>query len=226
MSQTLDLDAEAYARFATDQLARGKEMLNEISLKGDETILDIGCGPGTLTKNIAERVPNGKVIRIDASPSMIVYAKALGIKNAEFFVIDATKIPYENTFDLVFSNSVFTQLAKELCQKESYKTYLKDLTWPKARFTKEKYQALLEHPGGFADIEVLEKESERILENEEHLKGWLSSMHRKIYTESLPEPLREPFFKAFVEGAVCSVSKTYDGKLSLGKSFRLHVKAR
>ncbi len=105
--EALDWNAGLYAKYATPQFERGMCMMDELPLKGNETILDIGCGPGTLTKVLAQRVPRGKVIGIDASPSMIALAKTQGIKNAEFYVMDATKIPFKNTFDIVYSNAVF-----------------------------------------------------------------------------------------------------------------------
>lgn len=105
--EALDWNAGLYAKYATPQFERGMCMMDELPLKGNETILDVGCGPGTLTKVLAQRVPRGKVIGIDASPSMIALAKTQGIKNAEFYVMDATKIPFKNTFDVVYSNAVF-----------------------------------------------------------------------------------------------------------------------
>lgn len=107
MSEIFDLDADAYARFATNQFARGKKMLEEMEIQGAETVLDIGCVSGTLTRLLTQTVPQGRVVGIDTSASMIGLAKAQGIPNASFLVMDATKILFENTFDIVFSNSVF-----------------------------------------------------------------------------------------------------------------------
>lgn len=261
MPQVLDLDADAYARFATNQFARGKKMLDELELQGTEAILDIGCGPGTLTRLLAEKVPHGRVVGIDASASMIELAKAQAIPNASFSVMDATKMPFEDTFDLVFSNSVFhwiedqegllkavkralkqggllraqfmgrsgstlRDVARFLCQQDPYRAYLQDFRWPRVNFDEQTYRDLLSRVGGLQDVSVWEEKSENVFEDEEHYKGWLSSMHRKIYTEPLPESLREPFFSAFVERALGLIQRRKDGRLLFGPGLRLCVRAR
>jgi trans-aconitate 2-methyltransferase len=45
--------------------------LDRLTLKGNEHVLDIGCGDGRITAEIARRVPAGRVLGIDASPNMI-----------------------------------------------------------------------------------------------------------------------------------------------------------
>lgn len=263
MSQhAIDLDANAYATYATLQLANGKEMLAELALRGDEQVLDIGCGPGILTALIAQRIPHGHVTGIDASPAMITYAKNQAPPNATFQVMDAARITLpENHFDLVFSNacfhwiedqqglltgirrvlkahgllraqflgheaSIIRETAKALCQSEPYSSYLKDFTWPKVNFRKEDYLALVRQVGGFEEVEVWETETQRAFNGEAHLEGWLSSMHRAIYTEPLPEPLREPFFQELVRRVLAAATKSADGTLTLGRGCRLHVRAK
>ena len=46
-------------------------MLARLELRGDETVLDAGCGSGRVTRLLVERLPEGRVIGVDASPSMI-----------------------------------------------------------------------------------------------------------------------------------------------------------
>src|SRR4029079_4284931 len=49
----------------------GLEVLERLELRGDETVLDAGCGTGQVTEALRERLPRGHVISPDASPSMI-----------------------------------------------------------------------------------------------------------------------------------------------------------
>src|SRR6476620_2403591 len=52
----------------------GLEVLERLRLRGDETVLDAGCGTGQVTEALRERLPRGHVIALDASPSMVAAA--------------------------------------------------------------------------------------------------------------------------------------------------------
>ena len=49
-------------------------LIAQLKLKGDERILDIGCGDGKITAEISSLVPNGSVLGIDSEPDMIKFA--------------------------------------------------------------------------------------------------------------------------------------------------------
>jgi trans-aconitate 2-methyltransferase len=50
-------------------------VLDRLALDGDETVLDAGCGSGRVTETLAGRLPRGRVVALDASPSMIDEAR-------------------------------------------------------------------------------------------------------------------------------------------------------
>ncbi len=75
MSSPRDWDAAAYDRVAAPQTRWGGVVLDRLPLAGDETVLDAGCGSGRITEQLAERLPHGRVIALDASPSMIAEAR-------------------------------------------------------------------------------------------------------------------------------------------------------
>lgn len=82
----------------------GKGLLEFIPKNNDQTILDLGCGTGTLTVQLADL--GSKVVGVDSSQNMIDKAqKQFG--NIEFFVCDALALPFDEEFDIVFSNAVF-----------------------------------------------------------------------------------------------------------------------
>lgn len=64
-------DAKFYKKQARLQEEVALRILRKIAFKGDECVLDIGCGDGKITKKIAEMVPKGKVVGIDPSKEMI-----------------------------------------------------------------------------------------------------------------------------------------------------------
>src|SRR3954451_25386179 len=75
MPETRSWDGAAYDRLSTPMEQLGREVMERLELRGDETILDAGCGSGRLTRLLIERVPDRRVIGVDASASMIAAAR-------------------------------------------------------------------------------------------------------------------------------------------------------
>lgn len=73
-------------------------------LPGNEEILDLGCGGGGLTEQLAQLVPNGWVLGIDASEGMITTAQKRVAINLSFIQMDIGAIDFQGTFDVIFSN--------------------------------------------------------------------------------------------------------------------------
>src|SRR5688500_10924389 len=83
------------------------QILERLELEGDETVLDAGCGTGRLTKNLSERLPNGRVIGVDASAAMIEKAREHLGKDADSRQPDLTKLDLGEPVDAVYSSAVF-----------------------------------------------------------------------------------------------------------------------
>lgn len=102
-----DWDAATYHRVSNPQAEWALQVLDRLELRGDETVLDAGCGSGRVTKMLQERLPDGKVIAVDGSPSMVEKAReALG-PDAEVFVCELTQLDLHQAVDAIFSNAVF-----------------------------------------------------------------------------------------------------------------------
>lgn len=82
----------------------GENLLNLLSPRPGENILDLGCGTGHLTSLIAGS--GADVTGVDSSPEMVAKAKAL-YPHIRFEVGDATDFSSPDSFDAVFSNAVF-----------------------------------------------------------------------------------------------------------------------
>jgi ubiquinone/menaquinone biosynthesis C-methylase UbiE len=82
------------------------------SLRAGQDLLDVGCGPGTITNDLAERVAPGSVVGIDAAPSVVVGAKSTAhTANAVFGVGDAYALPFRPAcFDIVHAHQVLQHL--------------------------------------------------------------------------------------------------------------------
>jgi trans-aconitate 2-methyltransferase len=104
---TRDWDAKTYERVSIPQQAWGLEVLKRLPLRGDETVLDAGCGTGRLTAVIAGQLPRGRVIAVDASESMVERARATLGPGADVRLVDLLKLELEAPVDAIFSNAVF-----------------------------------------------------------------------------------------------------------------------
>lgn len=102
----LDFDGEKYKKASSQQKAWGETLVLELDLKGGERILDLGCGNGALTAKMAALVPDGSVLGIDASESMIQTARADHVAtNLCFELQDIDAIEFDSQFDVIFSNA-------------------------------------------------------------------------------------------------------------------------
>ena len=103
--KTYEFDGEKYEIASTPQKEWGQSLISEISLKGTERILDLGCGDGYLTEQLAQLVPNGMVLGIDASVGMIQTAKKICRDNLAFVHMDMNNLHFSDEFDIIFSNA-------------------------------------------------------------------------------------------------------------------------
>ena len=101
-----DWSGEDYARVSAPQRSVAAETLAGLALAGTERVLDIGCGDGFLTREIAARVPDGFVVGVDASPRMVSSAHGADVKapaGPRFLRADARRLPFGAGFDLAVS---------------------------------------------------------------------------------------------------------------------------
>jgi len=104
-------NAALYHQISAPQVSWGKKVLARISLRGDETVLDAGCGTGRLTRDLLEALPRGQVVGLDLSQNMLDAARAylqpdFGSR-VEFACCDLSDLPFEQRFDGIFSTASF-----------------------------------------------------------------------------------------------------------------------
>jgi trans-aconitate methyltransferase len=100
-----EFDGKKYEKASTHQKEWGNKLISELNLTGNEKILDLGCGDGKLTADLANLVPNGFVLGIDASKGMIEVAKGKETENLKFQLIDINNLTLSDKFDIIFSNA-------------------------------------------------------------------------------------------------------------------------
>lgn len=102
-------NAKDYAKHSSAQQEWARELIVKLDLKGNEHVLDIGCGDGKITAEIAGYVPDGGVVGIDSSEEMIELARESFVNDKNphlsFQVCDAGDLPFQDQFDVIFSNA-------------------------------------------------------------------------------------------------------------------------
>ncbi len=107
--QNYTLAAQNYSYNSTNQYEWAKEIIPKLNLKGNENVLDIGCGDGKITALLASYLPHGKVVGIDSSEEMITFARSKFPQskhnNLSFLRMDARELTFREQFDVAFSNA-------------------------------------------------------------------------------------------------------------------------
>jgi trans-aconitate 2-methyltransferase len=102
-------NAADYHKSSPAQALWAKELIAKLGLSGNIRVLDIGCGDGKITAEIARQLPEGKVTGVDSSPDMIRFARenfpSGKFRNLSFMEADAADLPFAEEFDVVFSNA-------------------------------------------------------------------------------------------------------------------------
>jgi trans-aconitate 2-methyltransferase len=133
-------DAKLYDSVVSPQTDAGRRLVEMAKVGAEENILDLGCGTGTLTCELASRAQWGTVMGLDPSPEMIEQTgqKLESFTNVNLVMKDARDMKFEGSFDLVFSSSVLQWIMDQ------------------ENVLKRMHNAL--KPGGRVAIQIIEKD--------------------------------------------------------------------
>lgn len=98
-------DAATYDEVSDPQFEWGMEVLERLELRGDEVVVDAGCGSGRVTEQLIECLPNGRVIAVDGSEAMVAKAKERLGDRADYLVSDLVDLELPEPVDMVFSTA-------------------------------------------------------------------------------------------------------------------------
>jgi malonyl-CoA O-methyltransferase len=101
--------ASVYDKNAVIQYEAGNVLLSHLKKKRDiHTILDVGCGTGSITARLSELFPQAHIHAIDLSPNMIDEArKKNSASNITYSVSDIERYTEKESYDIIFSNCAF-----------------------------------------------------------------------------------------------------------------------
>lgn len=106
MSDFSNLSPE-YQHRAVLQQSASEKLFELLAIQPSDDVLDLGCGPGHLTKRIRE-LTNKTVVGVDPAEGMIAQSRQnVSDPSISFYVCDAESLDFANTFDVIFCNSVF-----------------------------------------------------------------------------------------------------------------------
>jgi len=163
MTQVRDWDGRSYDRLSTFQEQLGREVLDRLSLRGDETVLDVGCGSGRVTQALIDRLPRGRVIGVDGSPDMIAAAAERLPAETELHVQDLVELRLDEPVDAILSTATFHWIADHDALFAALYTALK----PGGQ--------LVAQCGGVGNVAAVHAAAARVAEDapyHEHLDGW------------------------------------------------------
>ena len=136
-------------------------------LLSDMTLLDVGCGPGTVTVDLAERLTQGSVVGVDASDDVLESARGLadahGTKNISFEHANAYELPFEDSsFDVVFAHQLLQHLSDPVAALREMKRVAK--------------------PGGFVAVRDADYEAMTWYPESPELTEWNMLYHEVTHT--------------------------------------------
>lgn len=100
-------DAETYDALAFPQFAWGVEVVDRLELSGSESALDAGCGSGRVTAELLAKLPDGRLLAVDGSESMIAKAQERLGEDVAYQVADLSELEIAEPVDLIFSTATF-----------------------------------------------------------------------------------------------------------------------
>ena len=162
-SATRDWDAGTYQRVGTPQQEWAVGIIERLALTGGETVLDAGCGSGRVTSMLIERLPQGRVIAVDGSESMIEQVRSVLRSQDRALVADLARLELGEQVDAVFSGAVFHWISDH------------DALFARLRAAMKPGARLEAQCGGEGNIAAFERIAEKVGERAPfapHLEDW------------------------------------------------------
>jgi trans-aconitate 2-methyltransferase len=158
MPETRTWDGKSYDRISGPMEALGLAVLARLDLRGDETVLDAGCGSGRITQALIERVPDGQVLAVDASASMVAAARerlpGVDVRQLDLLELDLAALGRRQALDAILSTATFHWILDH----ERLFARLRGVLRPGGR--------LVAQCGGAGNIDVLRGHAQAVLARE------------------------------------------------------------
>jgi trans-aconitate 2-methyltransferase len=160
---TREWDGASYDQVSAVMEMLGRDVLERLPLRGDELVLDAGCGSGRITEALIERLPRGRVIAVDQSASMVAAAQRRLGARADVRRGDLLALELDQPVDAILSTATFHWIGDH----ERLFRRLHAALAPGGR--------LVAQCGGEGNIDVLRGKVRAVLANEpyaRHFRDW------------------------------------------------------
>jgi trans-aconitate 2-methyltransferase len=137
LNSAREWNASEYHRLSQPQVSWGKKVLSRLHLRGDELLLDAGCGTGRLTADLLQALPNGGVVALDISQNMSRSAREylnpqFGVR-AQVVTADLLHLPFAAAFDGIVSTAAFHWVLDHDCLFRGLYQVLRPRGWLQAQ---------------------------------------------------------------------------------------------
>ncbi len=177
-------DATSYHRLSNPQFSWGIKVLERLILRGDERVLDAGCGSCRLTAELRDRLPRGSVVGVDLSLNMLCQAVAHVGSRVHLLQADLQYLPLRAVFDGIFSTATLHWVPDHPLLFRSLFTVLKAGGWLEAQC------------GGGPNLARIHERAETIISCSEYrpfFAGWRRTTHYET-TETFATNMRRAGF--------------------------------
>jgi trans-aconitate 2-methyltransferase len=187
-------DGTIYDRISGTMEALGREVLERLDLRGNEVVLDAGCGSGRITAALIERLPQGRVIAVDGSESMVAAARRRLGPEADVRVVDLLELELEEPLDAILSTATFHWIADH------------ELLFQRLRRALRPGGRLVAQCGGEGNVDALRGRARAVVAREpyaEHFAAW-----RAPWNYAAPRQTEERLLAAGFASASCWLAPT------------------
>lgn len=124
-------DPQLYLKFSDHRDRPYIDLTGRVFADSPRKVVDLGCGPGNLTKTLAERWPEAQVFGLDSSPEMVAKARQSfsDIENLSFDVVDANAWLPDSDVDVVVSNAMLQWIPGHADLMAKWLDHLTDGAW-------------------------------------------------------------------------------------------------
>lgn len=96
---------ELYHKFQSERSAPFYDLLALVEVRPHLKVVDLGCGTGELTRQLADRLPESRVTGLDSSPQMLDAARAASLRLPGIVFETGDQASLTDNWDLIFSNA-------------------------------------------------------------------------------------------------------------------------